>query len=353
AGAEAADQGRHSGPDVSLRLRPDAYADVPPGRGPGDRQGLASRPPEMDSGRVLQGVLRGRRREDALPAVVLPVHRAVNGSGHPVRPLGRRGALRRGQRLAGDSRLRDGASERAQERRARSGRVSGLCVGHGDRPHRHAEIRHAGSARVLRGGCALAEALRLPPARPADAGRGTQRMKFTLSWLKMYLDTNASLEEIVEKLTLIGLEVESVEDRAKALAPFTVAHVVSAVQHPNADRLRLCMVDTGSGEPVQVVCGAPNARTGLVSVFAPPGTYIPGKNITLSVGTIRGVESRGMLISPAEIELSDDHDGIIELPADAPVGASYVEWAGLGDPVLDINLTPNRPDCTGAYGIAR
>src|SRR5690606_34478822 len=125
-------------------------------------------------------------------------------------------------------------------------------------------------ARLLRGGRALAEALRLPAARPADACRRAQRMKFTLSWLKMYLDTDASLEEIVEKLTLIGLEVESVEDRAKALAHFTVAYVVSAVQHPNADRLRVCMVDAGDGAPVQVVCGAPNARAGMKSVFARP-----------------------------------------------------------------------------------
>ena len=118
-------------------------------------------------------------------------------------------------------------------------------------------------------------------------------MKFTLSWLKDHLDTSASLDEIVETLTRIGLEVEGVEDKAKRFAPYTVAYVISAEQHPNADRLRVCMVDTGSGAPIQVVCGAPNARTGMKSVFAPPGTYIPGKNITLGIGTIRGVESRG------------------------------------------------------------
>jgi phenylalanyl-tRNA synthetase beta chain len=178
-------------------------------------------------------------------------------------------------------------------------------------------------------------------------------MKFTLSWLKDHLDTTASLDTIVETLTMIGLEVEGVEDRAKALAPFVTAHVVSAVQHPNADRLRVCMVDIGEGEPVQVVCGAPNARAGLKSVFSPPGTYIPGKNITLGIGSIRGVESRGMLCSAAELELSEDHDGIIELPEDAPVGVAYVAYAGLGDPVIDINLTPNRADCTGVRGIAR
>src|SRR5215470_11868675 len=178
-------------------------------------------------------------------------------------------------------------------------------------------------------------------------------MKFTLAWLKEHLDTEASLAAVVDKLTMIGLEVESVADRGKMLAPFTIARVISAEQHPNADRLRLCLVDTGSGEPVQVVCGAPNARTGMKSVFAPPGTFIPGKKITLGIGTIRGVESRGMLCSEAELELSDDHDGILDLPADAPVGVRYTEWAHLDDPVIDINLTPNRPDCTGVHGIAR
>jgi len=178
-------------------------------------------------------------------------------------------------------------------------------------------------------------------------------MKFTLSWLKDHLDTSASLDEIVETLTRIGLEVEGVEDKAKTLAPYKVAYVISAEQHPNADRLRVCMVDTGEGAPIQVVCGAPNARTGMKSVFAPPGTYIPGKNITLGVGTIRGVESAGMLCSAAELEISDDHDGIIDLPADAPVGVPYAAYEGLDDPVIEINLTPNRPDCTSIHGIAR
>jgi len=178
-------------------------------------------------------------------------------------------------------------------------------------------------------------------------------VKFTLSWLKEHLDTDASLAEIVNKLTMIGLEVESVEDKAALLAPFVIASVVSAEKHPNADRLRVCMVDTGDGKPVQVVCGAPNARTGMKGVFSAPGAFIPGKNMTLSVGKIRDVESRGMLLSEAELMISDDHDGIIDLPADAPVGTSYAEWAGLGDPVIEINLTPNRPDCTGVNGIAR
>jgi len=178
-------------------------------------------------------------------------------------------------------------------------------------------------------------------------------MKFTLSWLKEHLDTDEPLERLADKLTMIGLEVEGIDDKAKALKPFTIARVISAQKHPNADKLQVCMVDTGAGEPVQVVCGAPNARAGLVSVFSPPGTFIPGKNITLGVGTIRGVESRGMLCSAAELQLSEDHDGILELPADAPIGAAYADWAGLGDPVIEINLTPNRPDCTGVSGIAR
>jgi phenylalanyl-tRNA synthetase beta chain len=178
-------------------------------------------------------------------------------------------------------------------------------------------------------------------------------MKFTLSWLKEHLDSDASLDEIVNKLTMIGLEVESVEDKAKQLKPYVIGSVVTAEKHPNADRLRVCTVDTGDGKPIQVVCGAPNARAGMKGVFGAPGVFVPGKNITLQVGTIRGVESRGMLMSAAELEISDDHDGIIDLPADAPVGTSYVEYAGLGDPVIEINLTPNRPDCTAVSGIAR
>ncbi|HET8972124.1 MAG TPA: phenylalanine--tRNA ligase subunit beta [Pseudolabrys sp.] len=178
-------------------------------------------------------------------------------------------------------------------------------------------------------------------------------MKFTLPWLKEHLETDAPLPEIVDKLTMIGLEVENVEDKAAQLKPLVIASVLSAEKHPNADRLRVCMVDIGTSGPVQVVCGAPNARSGMKAVFAPPGTYIPGKKITLGIGKIRDVESRGMLISGAEIEVSDDADGIIELPADAPVGKPYLEWAGVSDPVIEINLTPNRPDCTGVAGIAR
>lgn len=178
-------------------------------------------------------------------------------------------------------------------------------------------------------------------------------MKFTLSWLKNHLDTTASVAEVCAALNKIGLEVEAVEDKATALAAFTIARVIEAKQHPNADRLRVCMVDTGSGEPVQVVCGAPNARTGMRSVFSPPGTYIPGKDITLGKGVIRGVESNGMLCSSAELELSNDHDGIIDLPDDAPVGMAYAAWAGLDDPVIEIAVTPNRADALGVHGIAR
>jgi phenylalanyl-tRNA synthetase beta chain len=177
-------------------------------------------------------------------------------------------------------------------------------------------------------------------------------MKLTLSWLKDHLDTKASLTEIVETLTRIGLEVEGVEDSSERLKGFVVARVIEAKQHPNADRLRVCTVDAG-GEPLQVVCGAPNARTGMKSVFSPVGTYIPGKKITLAKGVIRGVESNGMLCSAAELEISEDHDGIIDLPDDAPVGVPYAAYAGLDDAVIDINLTPNRPDATGVEGIAR
>jgi phenylalanyl-tRNA synthetase beta chain len=178
-------------------------------------------------------------------------------------------------------------------------------------------------------------------------------MKFTLPWLKEHLDTDEPLGVIVDKLTMIGLEVESVEDKAALLKPFVIASVISAEKHPNADRLRVCMVDVGDGKLIQVVCGAPNARAGMKGVFAAPGSYIPGKAMTLEIGKIRGVESRGMLLSEAEMMISDDHDGIVDLPADAPVGKSYVEWAGAAEPVIEINLTPNRPDCTGVAGIAR
>jgi phenylalanyl-tRNA synthetase beta chain len=178
-------------------------------------------------------------------------------------------------------------------------------------------------------------------------------MKFTLSWLKDHLDTDASAEEIADTLTNIGLEVEEVSNPAEALAPFTVAKVLTAEKHPQADKLQVLSVDAGTGEPIQVVCGAPNARAGLVGVFGAPGAYIPGSDITLKVAAIRGVESRGMMCSARELELGEDHSGIIELPDDAPVGTAYTAYAGLDDPVFDVNVTPNRQDAMGVRGIAR
>ncbi len=177
-------------------------------------------------------------------------------------------------------------------------------------------------------------------------------MKFTLSWLKQHLETDAPVETIAETLTRLGLEVEEVVDRSKALAPFSVAYVVEAKQHPNADRLRVCQVDTGAGI-VQVVCGAPNARTGMKGVFAPPGTHIPGTGIDLKRSLIRGEESNGMLVSERELGLSDEHDGIIELPDDAALGAPFAVVVGLDDPVIEIGLTPDRADCAGVRGVAR
>jgi len=177
-------------------------------------------------------------------------------------------------------------------------------------------------------------------------------MKFTLSWLKDHLDTDASAQTIADTLTRIGLEVESVEDKSAALKDFLVGYVVSAEKHPNADKLKLCMVDTGT-ETVQVVCGAPNAHTGMKGVFARPGTIIPVSGEALKISAIRGVESRGMLCSERELLLSDEHQGIIELPADAKIGAPASDILGDSDPVIDISLTPNRGDCTAVRGIAR
>ena len=180
-------------------------------------------------------------------------------------------------------------------------------------------------------------------------------MKFTLSWLKDHLDTSASVEELADKLSAIGLEVESIDKGGEKLSPaFTVACVLEAKQHPNADRLQVCKVDTGKGI-VEVVCGAPNARAGMIGVFAPVGTYIPGSNITLEARPVRGVVSAGMLVSEKELQLSEDHKGIIELGDELgeKLGQPYADVLGLGDPVLDVKLTPNRPDCTGVRGIAR
>jgi phenylalanyl-tRNA synthetase beta chain len=178
-------------------------------------------------------------------------------------------------------------------------------------------------------------------------------MKFSLEWLKQHLETTATAQEIADKLTAIGLEVEGVSNPAEALAPFRVAKVLTAEKHPQADKLQVLSVDAGDGEPIQVVCGAPNAHAGMLGVFGPPGAYVPGSDLTLKVAAIRGVESRGMMCSSRELELGDDHSGIIELPADAPVGEAFTQYAGLDDPVFDVNVTPNRQDCMGVRGIAR
>jgi len=178
-------------------------------------------------------------------------------------------------------------------------------------------------------------------------------MKFTLSWLKDHLETSAGVDEIAAALTGLGLEVEGVTDPAAALAPFTVAHVLTAARHPQADKLQVLTVDTGTGEPKQVVCGAPNARAGMKGVFGGPGAYVPGSDLTLKAATIRGVESFGMMCSARELQLSDEHDGILELPGDAPVGTPYAAYAALSDPVFDVGITPNRQDCMGVSGIAR
>ena len=184
-------------------------------------------------------------------------------------------------------------------------------------------------------------------------------MKFTLSWLKDHLETEAPLADILYALTDLGLEVEAVSDPVARLGAFRICKVIEAGPHPNADKLRLCRVATypdgpgGRIEEVQVVCGAPNARTGLVGVFAPVGTHVPGTGIDLKPGVIRGVASNGMLCSERELELSDAHDGIIELAADAPLGARYIDYAGLNDPMIHIKVTPNRPDALGIRGIAR
>ena len=181
-------------------------------------------------------------------------------------------------------------------------------------------------------------------------------MKFTLSWLKDHLDTTASLDEISTKLSAIGIEVEGIEDPAAKLGAFTVARIVEAKRHPNADKLQVVQVETAKGKPpLEVVCGAPNAREGLVGVFAPLGTYIPGSKITLEKKPVRGVVSNGMMCSDAELELSAESHGIIELAESFAehVGKRFIDVAGLADPVIEVKLTPNRPDCTGVRGIAR
>lgn len=181
-------------------------------------------------------------------------------------------------------------------------------------------------------------------------------MKFTMSWLKDHLETDSTLDEITYALTDLGLEVEGVEDRAAALRDFTLGYVESAEKHPDADRLRVCQVQTDEGLK-QIICGAPNARAGITVVVAKPGVYVPGIDTTIGVGKIRGIESFGMMASEREMELSDEHDGIIELPS-GTVGMRFVEWLAAHDPskvdpVIEIAITPNRPDALGVRGIAR
>lgn len=177
-------------------------------------------------------------------------------------------------------------------------------------------------------------------------------MKFSLSWLKEHLDADADIHAVADRLNQIGLEVEGIENPANKLAAFRIAKVLSAAPHPQADKLQVLSVDAG-GEPLQVVCGAPNARAGMLGVFGPAGAVVPSNGMVLKVAAIRGVESNGMMCSIAELELGDDHDGIIELADDAPVGAVYADWAGLDDAVIDVSVTPNRQDCMGVRGIAR
>jgi phenylalanyl-tRNA synthetase beta chain len=177
-------------------------------------------------------------------------------------------------------------------------------------------------------------------------------MKFSLSWLKEHLETDADMQAVADCLNRIGLEVEGIENPAEKLSAFRIAKVLSAAPHPQADKLQILSVDAG-GEPLQVVCGAPNARAGMLGVFGPAGAVVPANGMVLKVAAIRGVESNGMMCSIAELELGDDHDGIIELAADAPVGKVYADWAGLDDPVIDVSITPNRQDCMGVRGIAR
>jgi phenylalanyl-tRNA synthetase beta chain len=177
-------------------------------------------------------------------------------------------------------------------------------------------------------------------------------MKFSLSWLKAHLDTDATADAIAERMTAIGLEVEELSNPAEALAPFKVAKVLTATKHPQADKLQVLTVDAGEGV-VQVVCSASNARAGMFGVFGPPGAYVPGSDMTLKVAAIRGVESHGMMCSIRELQLGDEHEGIIDLPEDAPVGTAFADYAKLNDPGFDVAITPDRADCMGVRGIAR
>src|SRR5690606_2018841 len=191
---------------------------------------------------------------------------------------------------------------------------------------------------------------RLPPG-DATVPRGSAGVKFTFSWLKEHLETDATVDQVVDAMTMAGLEVEDVSDPTAALAPFTVARIVSAERHPNADRLQVCQVETVDGMK-EIVCGAPNARAGLTTIYAPIGAYVPGLDVTLVEKPVRGVVSNGMLCSAAELQLPGDSDGILDLPDDLRVGAPAAEVFAV-EPVIDFEVTPNRPDWLGVAGIAR
>ena len=177
-------------------------------------------------------------------------------------------------------------------------------------------------------------------------------MKFTWNWLQDHLETSHSLDTILDVLPMIGLEVEEVDNPKERLAAFTAAEIISATRHPNADKLQVCEVNTGT-ETLQIVCGAPNARAGLKTILAVPGTYIPGLDITIKKGDIRGETSHGMLCSASELGISEDHEGIMELPEDVVIGTGAAEAAGIDDPMIEIAITPNRGDCLGVRGVAR
>ena len=348
AGAEAADPHHRAWPRLPHRQRCDAHADVPPDRGAGDRRGDAPRSPEVVHRGILQGVLRGRDLRVRFRASHFPFTEPSMEVDVDAAAIGKPGQWMEilGSGMVHPKVIANCGLDPEQ--------LPGLRLWHGARPHHDAEVRHPRSARHVRRRPALAEALRLPAARRADAGGRAVAVKFTLAWLKDHLDTPATAREIADRLSSIGLEVESIDDPGEKLRAFTIAKVLEAKRHPNADRLQVCKVDTGSGI-VEVVCGAPNARAGMIGVFAPLGTYIPGIKITLEAKPVRGVVSAGMLVSEKELELSDNHQGIIELGADQAtnIGKRYVDTLGMGDPVLDVKITPNRPDCTGVRGIAR
>src|SRR5690606_1116688 len=358
------DTDHRAGPGLSQRQRRDAHADVPPGRRPRHRSRHPPRAPQVDARDFPQGLLRARGHRAAAAAELLPVHRAFGRSRRRLRDRERpgwQGAARArrqrrcaGARLDGAARQRHGQPPGNRNVGARPRRVAGFCVRGRRRPAGDAEIRDGRLARVLRRRCPLAQALRVQRLRPADAlGRSrSARMKFSLAWLQQYLETEAGAAEIAAKLNALGIEVEGLQDPAERLAGFRVARVLTAAPHPNADKLQVLTVDNGVGEPLQIVCGAPNARAGLVGVLGTAGAVVPAGGFELKKSAIRGIESNGMMCSARELALGEDHAGISELPEDAPVGTAFAEYRGTS-PVFDVAITPNRPDCMGVYGIAR